>query len=62
MKVERVMNNVYAVERAARIRGKLTISSSPGGGTRLELIVPRNVAFHDPEPTGKLPKWKRFWR
>ncbi len=32
-------------ERAARIRGKLTISSSPGGGTRVELIVPRSVVF-----------------
>jgi signal transduction histidine kinase len=49
-------------ERAARIRGKLTISSSPGGGTRVELIVPRSVVFRDQEPTGKLPKWKRLRR
>jgi signal transduction histidine kinase len=45
-------------ERAARIRGKLTISSSPGGGTRVELIVPRLVVFPGRKPAGKLPKWK----
>ncbi len=27
-------------ERASRIRGKLTLSSSPGIGTELELVVP----------------------
>ena len=37
-------------ERAARIRGRLTISSSPGGGTRVELIVPRSVVFPGRKP------------
>ncbi len=48
-------------ERAARIRGKLTISSSPGGGTRVELIVPRSVVFPSLKPFSKPPKWKRLW-
>jgi signal transduction histidine kinase len=37
-------------ERASRIRGKLILSSSPGTGTELELVVPRNIAFHQPNP------------
>jgi signal transduction histidine kinase len=37
-------------ERAARINGKLTISSSPANGTQVELIVPRSIAFHQPDP------------
>jgi signal transduction histidine kinase len=37
-------------ERASRIRGKLTLSSSPGTGTELELVVPCNIAFHQPNP------------
>ena len=49
-------------ERAARIRGKLTISSSPGGGTRAELIVPRSVVFPGSKPAGKLPEWKLPWQ
>lgn len=49
-------------ERAARIRGKLTISSSPGGGTQVELLVPRSVVFQGQERVRQLPKWKRFWR
>jgi signal transduction histidine kinase len=32
-------------ERASRIRGKLTLSSTPGKGTEVELVVPRRVAF-----------------
>lgn len=32
-------------ERARRIRGRFTISSSPGEGTKVSLIVPTNVAF-----------------
>jgi len=32
-------------ERAARIKGKLTISSSFGVGTAVELVVPRNIVF-----------------
>jgi signal transduction histidine kinase/ligand-binding sensor domain-containing protein len=49
-------------ERAARIRGKLTISSSPGGGTRVELIVPHSVVFPGRKPGGKLPKSKLPWQ
>src|SRR3984957_12142379 len=48
-------------ERAARIRGKLTISSSPGGGTRVELVVPRSFVFPGRERARKLPKWRRLW-
>ncbi|MEI9975869.1 MAG: two-component regulator propeller domain-containing protein [Ignavibacteriota bacterium] len=48
-------------ERAARIRGKLTISSSPGCGTRVELVVPRGVVFLERESARKLLKWKRLW-
>lgn len=32
-------------ERAARIKGKLTVSSSFGAGTEVELVVPRSIAF-----------------
>jgi signal transduction histidine kinase len=32
-------------ERASRMRGKLTVSSSPGGGTEVELVVPRSIVF-----------------
>jgi len=32
-------------ERAARIKGKLTISSSFGAGTEVELVVPRSIVF-----------------
>jgi signal transduction histidine kinase len=35
-------------ERAARVRGKLTISSSPGTGTIVELVVPRDIVFQSP--------------
>lgn len=35
-------------ERASRIRGKLTLSSAPGGGTVVELVVPRKIAFRQP--------------
>jgi nitrate/nitrite-specific signal transduction histidine kinase len=35
-------------ERASRIRGKLTISSSLGVGTEVELVVPSRLAFHQP--------------
>jgi signal transduction histidine kinase len=37
-------------ERAARIKGKLTISSSPANGTQVELVVPRSIAFHRSDP------------
>jgi signal transduction histidine kinase len=32
-------------ERASRIRGKLTISSSPGLETEVKLVVPLKIAF-----------------
>lgn len=32
-------------ERASRLRAKLTIGKLPGGGTEVELIVPRSIAF-----------------
>jgi signal transduction histidine kinase len=35
-------------ERASRIRGKLTISSSAGSGTDVELVVPRGIVFERP--------------
>jgi hypothetical protein len=38
-------------ERASRVRGKLTLTSSPGVGTEVELVVPRNIAFQQPDPT-----------
>jgi signal transduction histidine kinase/ligand-binding sensor domain-containing protein len=34
-------------ERAGRIRAKLTISSSPGRGTQVELVLPRSLMFHE---------------
>jgi signal transduction histidine kinase len=37
-------------ERAARIKGKLTISSSFGSGTVVELVVPRSVVFQSATP------------
>jgi signal transduction histidine kinase len=37
-------------ERAARIKGRLTISSSPANGTQVELAVPRSIAFHRRDP------------
>lgn len=37
-------------ERAARIGGKLTVTSSPAGGTEVELIVPRQIVFQESNP------------
>jgi signal transduction histidine kinase/ligand-binding sensor domain-containing protein len=37
-------------ERAARIKGKLTISSSFGAGTDVELVVPRSIVFQSVSP------------
>lgn len=37
-------------ERAARIRGKFTLTSSPGQGTEVELVVPRSVVFQRTNP------------
>jgi signal transduction histidine kinase len=47
-------------ERAARISGKLTIASSPGGGTVVELVVPRRIVF--PDSPGRLARLRRRWR
>lgn len=40
-------------ERASRVRGKLSISSSPGAGTEVELVVPRKIAFQQRNPVGR---------
>ena len=48
-------------ERGAGIHGKLTIFSSPGRGTRVELIVPRSIAFLDRGRPRKRPNWKSLW-
>jgi signal transduction histidine kinase len=42
-------------ERAKRVGGKFTLTSSPGSGTRIELIVPGSIIF-----LGRRPKWHRF--
>jgi len=42
-------------ERASRIRGKLTLSSSPGLGTEVKLVVPRKIAFLTLAPVR--PNW-----
>jgi ligand-binding sensor domain-containing protein/signal transduction histidine kinase len=50
-------------ERAARIKGKLTISSSFGAGTGVELVVPRSIVFQsaNPERPRALDNIKRFF-
>jgi len=45
-------------ERAARIRGKLTISSNPENGTQVELVVPPSVAF---PRSGNSGRWFRIF-
>ncbi|MEJ0040266.1 MAG: two-component regulator propeller domain-containing protein [Gammaproteobacteria bacterium] len=49
-------------ERAAKIQGRLTITSPPGGGTVVELLVPAAIAFH----TETTRKWRHapteWWR
>lgn len=42
-------------ERAKRVGGKFTLSSSPDSGTRIELVVPGSIIF-----LGKRPKWRAF--
>jgi signal transduction histidine kinase len=49
-------------ERAARIGGRLTISSSAESGTLVELLVPHNVVFHGQRPVSKLSRWRRLWK
>jgi signal transduction histidine kinase len=48
-------------ERASRIRGKLTISSSPGTGTLVELIVPRSVVFPTVPRANVAPRRRTNW-
>jgi signal transduction histidine kinase/ligand-binding sensor domain-containing protein len=50
-------------ERAARIKGKLTISSSFGAGTDVELVVPRSIVFQSANPVrpGVLDNIKQFF-
>ena len=37
-------------ERASRLHGRLTISSSSGSGTQVKLVVPDSIAFRQPDP------------
>jgi len=50
-------------ERAARIKGKLTISSSFGAGAVVELVVPRSIVFQSANPVRPrlLAKVKRIF-
>jgi signal transduction histidine kinase len=50
-------------ERAARVRGKLTISSSPGAGTKVELVVPGEIVFQSPNRrrSGLRERIRRFF-
>ncbi len=41
-------------ERAARVGGKLSLFTSPRGGTEVELIVPGTIAFGE-----RVPLWRR---
>jgi signal transduction histidine kinase len=41
-------------ERAKRVGGELTITSQPGAGTQVTLVVPARVAFVG------APWWRRF--
>lgn len=47
-------------ERAARLGAKLAIASEPGGGTRVELLVPAGIAFDRP-PGGRRGWLFRGW-
>jgi len=49
-------------ERASRIRGRLTLSSTPGAGTEVELVVPSQIAFQHPSPgRNRLEKFRRVF-
>jgi signal transduction histidine kinase len=50
-------------ERASRIRGKLTISSTAGSGTDVELVVPRSIVFERPNSVqpGRFAKIRRLF-
>jgi hypothetical protein len=49
-------------ERALRVGGTLTLSSSAFAGTEVELSIPGNIVFEDPGPgqTGLLGRLLRF--
>ena len=50
-------------ERASRIGGQLKLRSSPGRGTLVEVVVPRNIAFRNPGAQQKpLERIRRFLR
>jgi signal transduction histidine kinase len=42
-------------ERASRLHGRLTISSSPGTGTEVKLVVPADIAFRQAESGKRAP-------
>jgi signal transduction histidine kinase len=48
-------------ERAARLDARLTVSGSPGAGTRVQLVVPRRIAFHQAD-SGTRPRFRRIRR
>jgi signal transduction histidine kinase len=48
-------------ERASRLHGRLTISSSPGSGTEVTLVVPDNIAFRQPD-SGKRMRFRTIRR
>jgi signal transduction histidine kinase/ligand-binding sensor domain-containing protein len=48
-------------ERASRISGKLSLSSSPGVGTEVQLVVPRKIAFPNERPLGRFAAFRRFF-
>jgi signal transduction histidine kinase len=50
-------------ERASRLRGRLTISGSPGSGTEVKLVVPDSIAFRELDRGGRtvfLQRLRRF--
>jgi signal transduction histidine kinase/streptogramin lyase len=49
-------------ERAARVRGRLTLSSSPGVGTSVKLAVPDRIAFLQPVQSKSLAWIRRMLR
>jgi len=53
---------LYAMrERAERIGGKLTVSSSAAGGTEVELRVPGSLAFESRRVDSESKWWTKWW-
>jgi signal transduction histidine kinase/ligand-binding sensor domain-containing protein len=46
-------------ERASRLHGRLTISSSSGSGTQVKLVVPDSIAFRQSDPSRRIRFLKR---